>query len=517
MEKGYVIGIDSGTSMVKAALFDLKGKEVLVSSQATPVLEPHFGWSEFDMDVDWAAVSAVIANLISKCRDAGIANTDIRGVGLGGKGVGVCFLDKDMRPARNAILWNDARCADMTKNWIESGKMAKIFGLTSNWLMTGDVGIVLPWMKENEPEVLAKTKYFCLNTNWMSYNLTGEFGANASDFYSQVDETRQYSEKVMELEGILDLKDKFIPMQDPWKISGYITENAAKQTGLAVGTPVACVGWDVVCCTAGVGAIRPGQANIILGTSGVIMLNMPKYATSPMLGCQTIGNMPGMWQQLIAPLTGTPNTDWFNNNFSFADKARAKEEGRSVFELYDEEIAKVPAGSNGTIYHPYMNAAGERAPFTNTDARGNFFGLNMHSNRHVLHRAVYEGMAFANKHCLDAFTYPVSDIRLSGGGTKSEVWCQIFADVCNATISLPGGTEFGAKGVAANVAFAAGIFKTLEEAFDTFCAVERVYKPNPETVKIYADAYEIYKMIPYALFPAWEARAKFLKKHGFNG
>lgn len=514
METGYVIGIDSGTSMVKAALFDMQGKEICVAARSTPVEEPHFGWSEFDMDTDWAEVSNVIRDLLAK---SGVNKQEIRALGLGGKGVGVCFLDANKRPTRKAILWNDARCADMTREWIETGKMEQIFKATSNWLMTGDVGILLPWMKEHEPEVLERTKYFCLNTNWMCYNLTGEFGSNATDMYSQVDETRQYSDKVMELEGILDLKDKFLPMQDPWELCGYVTKKASDETGLPEGLPVASIGWDVVCCTAGVGANRPGQANIILGTSGVIMLQMPHYATSPMLGCQTISNMPGMWQQLVAPLTGTPNTDWFNRNFTYADEVRAKEENRSVFQIYDEEIAKVNPGCNGVIYHPYMNAAGERAPFTNTNARGNIFGLNLRSDRQTLHRAVYEGMAFANKHCLDAYTYPVNDIRLSGGGTKSAVWCQIFADICNAPISLPGGTEFGAKGVAANAAFAAGIFSDLLETYDSFCKVERVYEPIKENVEIYADLYEVYKQIPYALFPAWEARTNFLKKHNFQG
>ncbi len=513
-KEGYVVGIDSGTSMVKAALFDLNGNEIEVAARETPVQEPHFGWSEFDMNTDWEAVAGVIKDLIEK---SGVSNEEILAVGLGGKGVGVCFLDENNKPVRNGILWNDARCADMTKEWIESGKMEDIFNCTSNWLMTGDVGILLPWMKENEPEILDQTDKFVLNTNWMCYNLTGNFGTNATDFYSQVGPDREYNEEVMKIEGIEDLKDKFLPMQNPWEVAGYVTKEAAEQTGLKEGTPVASIGWDVVCCTAGVGAIHPGQANIILGTSGVIMVSMPEFATSPMLGCQTISSYPGMWEQLIAPLTGTPNTDWFNGNFSYEDTQRAKEEGRSVFELYDEEIAKVNPGSNGVIYHPYMNAAGERAPFTNTNARGNFFGLNMGTDRHTMHRAVYEGMAFANKHCLDAYTYPVTDIRLSGGGTKSEVWCQIFADICNAKISLPGGTEFGAKGVAANAAYAAGLFDSLDDAYDSFCQVERVYEPIPENVKIYEQLYEVYKQIPEALFPAWEARTKFLKDNDFEG
>lgn len=142
----------------------------------------------------------------------------------------------------------------------------------------------------------------------------------------------------MEIEGILDLKDKFLPLQEPWEICGHVTEQAARQTGLAAGTPVASIGWDVVCCSAGVGAVDDGQANIILGTSGVIMLTMPKFAHSPMLGCQTIHNIPGKWQQLIAPLTGTPNSDWFVNNFTCADKLQAEKEGRSVYALFDEVI-----------------------------------------------------------------------------------------------------------------------------------------------------------------------------------
>ena len=155
------------------------------------------------MDTDWREVAQVIRDLLAK---SGVDKSEIKAVGLGGKGVGVCFLDESMRPVRNAVLWNDARCTEMANEWIASGKMAEVFGQTGNWLMTGDVALVLNWMKENEPENLAKTKYFCLNTNWISYNLTGEFNANATDMFSQVDDTRQYSEKVMEIEGILDFK-----------------------------------------------------------------------------------------------------------------------------------------------------------------------------------------------------------------------------------------------------------------------------------------------------------------------
>lgn len=513
MKNGYIIGIDSGTSMVKAALFDLNGNEICVAANATPVEEPRFGWSEFDMDTDWAMVAKTTRDLFAK---SGVDNSQILAVGLGGKGVGLCFLDKDCKPARKGILWNDARCASMTKEWLESGKMLEICKHTGNILMTADVGVLLPWMKENEPEVLEKTKYFCVNTNLMCYRFTGNFGSCAADFFSQIDGSRNYSEEAMKIEGIWDLRDKFLPMHDPCELAGHVTDAAAQQTGLRAGTPVVALGFDVVCCTAGVGAVSAGQANIIIGTTGAILLNNPNFTPS-FLGSQVTSCSPDNWLQAIAPLTGTPNNEWFIRNFTYEDKVRAEKEGRSVYSLFDEEIAKVNPGCNGTIYHPYMNPAGERAPFSNINARGNFFGLNLHCDRPTMLRAIYEGMAFSNKHCLDAYTYPVNDIRLSGGGTKSPVWCQIFADICNATISLPSGTEFGAKGISLIASYATGIYDSLKAASDAFCKVVRVYEPIPENAKIYADVYEIYKQIPFALFPAWQARTDFLKKNGFAG
>lgn len=241
MKTGYFVGIDAGTSMVKAALFDMQGNEVCVSSRRSLVEEPQFGWSEFNMDADWNAAAGVISDLIGK---SGVAKTDILGIGLGGKGAGICFLDENNRPVRNGILWNDARSADMLAEWMENGKLEEIFYATSNWLAAGECGMILPWIKANAPEILDKTKHFCSPTNWMCYNLTGEFGSNATDFYTQIDETRNYSEKVLAIEGISDLRDKFLPMQEPWELCGKVTKKAAELTGLAEGTPVASVGWD---------------------------------------------------------------------------------------------------------------------------------------------------------------------------------------------------------------------------------------------------------------------------------
>jgi sugar (pentulose or hexulose) kinase len=514
MTNQYILGIDSGTSVVKAALFDLTGREVAIESRPTPVEEPHFGWSEYNPETDWHELTVVIRDLLAK---AGAQPEEVLAVGLGGKGTSTCFLGADLKPSYNGVLWNDARAVDMVRDWIETGRMDRIFELTNNWLQAGDSGVVIPWLKQNLPDVMARTAHIIVPMDWLNFKLTGQFGANATGFFSLVTEDCEYSDAAFAEIGIEDLRDRFPEMQNPSEVSGHVTPEAAAETGLLAGTPVVNLGWDVICCTAGVGAVDDGMANMILGTAGVTMLSMPGRAHSPKLGNQGPSNVPGKWEQMIAPLTGTPNIDWFVQNFTHAEQARAKAEGRGLFAIFDEALAQVAPGSGGTIYHPYMNPSGERAPFTNADARGNFFGLHLGTDRATMMRAVYEGVAFAYKHCIDAYTFPVKEIRLSGGGSKSPVWSQIFADICNTPISLPSGTEFGAKGAAWNAAWAIGLFGSWREACDAFCQVERVYTPIPENVKVYAELYEVYKQVPYALFDAWAARTRFLKNNSIEG
>ncbi|MDR1212540.1 MAG: carbohydrate kinase [Propionibacteriaceae bacterium] len=513
MASKYVMGIDSGTSVVKAVLFDLTGDEVAVASRTTPVDTPHFGWSEFDIDVEWGELAQVCRDLLAK---AEIDPQDIAAIGICAKH-GTCFLGEDYRPVRPGILWNDGRCAKDLQEWEADGRLDATFAETSNWLMTSDRNFLLPWLRRHEPTVIDQVKVFCSPANWVSFKLTGDFGANGSDFYAQVDDSGQISHRVLEIAGIDDLFDRFPEIGPPGRVIGRVTPSAAAECGLPVGIPVAEMGWDAMSSTAGGGAIEPGQANVILGTSGCILVVTPKFVREPKLGIMSVHNVPGHWVQFIAPLTGTPNSDWFNQNFTYEDRVAAERAGLSFYAYCDQEMAQVPAGSHGVVYHPYMSAAGERAPFTNVNARGNFFGLNLASGRAVLHRAVYEGMAFSNKHCLDAYTFPIKDVCLTGGGTNSPLWCQIFADVLNVPVKLMNGTEYGAKGAAWNAAWAAGLFDSAQAARDAFCRVDRVYTPDPAAVAVYQDLYQVYREIPYALFPAWQKRAEFLEKYGQAG
>ncbi len=508
-ETEYILALDNGTSVDKAALFDMKGNEVATAAHNTPVLEVHPGWSEFDMDTDWRETAGAIRDVIAK---AGISASAIKAVGIGGKGVGCCFVDGKVRPLRNAILWNDARAVPLMEEWIASGIMDDIFAISGNWLMPGDMGLLLPWLAKNEPEVLDRTATILLPTGWIGYQLTGKLHFNRADVYSQLDiVSGKYSDKVLELEGIAKYRRIFPELGEPWDVVGEVTPTAAEATGLAAGTPVVTLGWDVVACTMGVGAIEQGQANIILGTSGVIeaVLRQPSF-TPKQLGLQSIHAVPERWLQLIAPMNATPHVDWWVDEIGGADALRAKEQGRGLFDLLEEQVAKVPVGSGGILFHPYIAATGERAPFHDPNAKVNIFGIGLHSDRYHLLRAIYEGIAFSNKHCLDAYAVKVTDVRLSGGGSKSPIWSQIFADAFNMTVSIPSGSELGAKGAAWNAAFAVGLFPTREEAVKSFCQVERVYEPSPKAAAQYAELYDLYKSMVPQLSEPWAARARFL-------
>jgi sugar (pentulose or hexulose) kinase len=510
MNGPYVLGLDNGTSVDKAALFDMTGGEVGTAARNTPVLEEHPGWSEFDMDTDWRETALAIRDVLAKTN---VPASEVRAVGIGGKGVGCCFVDDTVRPLRNGILWNDARAVPLMERWIATGVMDELFDVTGNWLMPGDMGLLLPWLAEHEPEMLRQTKTIMLPTGWVAYKLTGKLHFNRADVYSQLDIVKgDYSDRVLALEGITDYRRIFPELGEPWDVVGEVTPRAAEETGLVAGTPVVLLGWDVVACTMGVGALEEGQANVILGTSGVIeaVLKQPSFQPRQM-GLQSIHAVPDRWLQLIAPMHATPHVDWWVEAMAGEDRIRAKAEGRGLFDVLEEEVAKVPVGSGGVIFHPYMAATGERAPFHSPNAKANFFGLGLHSDRYHLLRAIYEGIAFSNKHCLDAYPAKVTDVRLSGGGAKSPVWCQIFADALNMTVSIPSGSELGAKGAAWNAAFAVGLFSSREEAVTHFCRVERVYKPETATAERYAELFELYKDIVPQLYAPWDARAKFLE------
>jgi len=269
---------------------------------------------------------------------------------------------------------------------------------------------------------------------------------------------------------------------------------------------------DVAACALGSGAIEHGQASSILGTAGIHQVIMSEPLIEPkMVGMTLCHGVKGRWLRMLAAMTATPNLDWFLSELGGSltgDQALA---GEDKYKVIERLVASVPAGSDGVIFHPYLFPGGERGPFVKPTARASFTGLSLdHSCRHLL-RAVYEGVAFATLDCYRHMPIDPKVVCLSGGGARSPVWCQILADCLGKPMSVPAGSQFGAKGAAINVGVAAGFYSSAQEGVKHAVKMDRLYEPNPSNTRLYQELYEVYQKTAERQMDLWDLRAGILK------
>ena len=253
MSKQYIIGIDSGTSKVKTVLADLRGRELAIAAETTPVETPFDGWSEYDLQKDWQNVARAVQKLLFQNR---VNPDEIMAVGVTGKGWGCCYLDAKNRPARKGILWNDARSGPYIQKWAESGILSEAFKISGNYYYTGDCGPITRWLMDNEPQTVKQVASALFPTDWIAYKLTGKLRLVEGDASSLFDMySRAYSDKLFDLLGISAMRSRFPAPASSSEVTGEVTTAAARATGLKAGTPVVLAEVDVSSCATGVGVI----------------------------------------------------------------------------------------------------------------------------------------------------------------------------------------------------------------------------------------------------------------------
>lgn len=500
----YIIGIDAGTSSVKAVLFDCSGQEILVEAQENEPVYIGDTDVEQNMDTLWDKVALCVRNLVAK----GPADKEnILGIGVTAQGEGIWLMDDNGHPVQDAILWCDGRAVDevedVTKIHPELGTM--IFETTGTPPLTGTQLMLLKWMKNNRKDVLdrASTMFFC--KDWVRYKLTGDIHGDFSDSGTSLMDAKAGTIAV-DLLKKLDLGeyvDIIAPPVASDTIVGNVLDDVADELGLAHGTPVVAGAIDVIASAVGIGAVTDKDICVILGTT--CANEIFKKKESCVFGEEgtryekhAVGDL---FVNLMPTMNGTPNIDWMLKEIAKT----------SDFGEIDKIIQKVPAGSHGVIYHPYVSAAGERAPFYHPYAKANFFGISANTTRADLVHAVYEGISLSIKDCLRNAKSD-SKIYLAGGGAKSPVWAQMIADVLGMEVVVSAGDEFGAKGVAMMLGIAVGEYKDYDDAAQKACRAECVYYPRKEQSAVYEDIYQLYKNIRISLSDLWTHRAKMMKK-----
>lgn len=503
----YLLGIDAGTSVVKCCVLDLEGRELGTAARKVPVDVPKPNHAEQDMMKVWRGVTEIIPEVIST---SGIDAKDIVGIGITGQGDGSWLIDKEGNPVGPAILWTDGRAIDVVNRWNKDGVTDWVFDITGTGPYTGSTSSILRWRIENQPELLEKAYRILWCNDWVQYKMTGVICTDESNpsLLGLDIKNRTYSEKMLELSGLKSIKHLLPKIVSSMDLVGNITEEAAKATGLVAGTPVVKGMFDVVATATGVGAVNAGDACSIMGTTCFNEAVLAEPAFEPRnVGMSICHGVPNLWLKAMGVNYGTPNLDWFLKEFGSPYYKEAEERGINIFELLEEVVSNTAPGCDGIIYSPYLCPGGERAPFVKPEARAQFFGLTDGHTRDQMLRAVYEGVAFAMRDCYESIPGETSNVRLAGGGAKSEIWCQILADVTGKIMRVPAGTEFGAKGVAIAAGVAVGIYQNINSAVAQTVHFDREYLPNPDNTKKFDALYPVYRKLRDDVFETWDLLA----------
>jgi len=489
MTRRYFLGIDTSTTSSKALLIDERGDVIAVASSPHTLQTPRPLWSEQNPQEWWDAAVMSIRAVIGK---AGISGESIGAVGLTGQMHGLVLLDEAGNVLRPAILWNDQRTQSQCDEIHRRIGRERFIQITGNVALTGFTAPKILWVKENEPDVYAKAKYVLLPKDYVRYKLTGGYAMDKADGSGTVLfelKSRDWSREVLDALGI---NASWMPptFEGP-EFTGYVNEEAASLTGLKAGTPVAAGGGDQAAQAVGVGAVEPGIVGLTVGTSGVV------FATTPSALIERMGRLhafchavPGMWHFMGVMLSAAGSLQWYHDALA----------SNMSFDELLKESESVPAGCEGLQFLPYLS--GERTPHPDPLARGAFIGLTLRHNRAHMTRAVLEGVSFGLK---DGFTLiqnaglgQITQVRASGGGTKSALWKQILASVLETELVTVNTAEGAAYGAALLAGVGAGRWPDVITACNAAVKLTGSTMPDPAQVEAYRKAYPLYQ----ELYPA---------------
>ncbi len=497
------IGIDIGSTMVKAAIFDSQGKEHAVAARKIEHIYLHPGWTENDMNALWHSVCEVLREILEKSK---VAPKAVACVTCTGHGNGLYLVADDGLPARNGIISSDARARKYIEQWTADDVLATILPKTMQTIWPAQPNALLRWMIDNEPATMARVKWLFMAKDYIRFRLTGEAFMELSDMSgtSLIDVGKgAYDDEVLAVWGLSDWKHIMPPLRKSGDICGHVTPEAAALTGLHAGTPVAGGMFEIDACGLAVGMTDESRFCMVAGTWG----NNQFISKTPvadrdmfMTSCYSID---GYYLMLEGSATSASNLEWFVSQFFESDRELLKLRGmtKSIYDHCSDLVAETKPTDAGIIFLPYLYGNP-----VSLDAKACLFGMDgRHTRSHVM-RAVFEGIVFGHRwhfQRLMRFCKKPESIRLTGGAVNSAVWAQMFADVFQMPVEIPAGTELGCFGAAICGTVASGVYPTYEAACDAMVVIDRRFEPNAEYAGIYDAKYRHYLKLLETLAPVW--------------
>ncbi|SFJ43166.1 gluconokinase [Thermoflavimicrobium dichotomicum] len=501
------VGLDIGTTSTKAVVFGKGG--VILGKHAVdyPLIHPQPAWAEQEPE---QILQAVIDSIRHALRKANASQDQVLAVGMSCAMHSLILLDRDAKPITRSIIWADNRSVRQAEKIKTEWDGHQIYLRTGTPIHPMSPLTKILWFKEERPDLFAKAAKFVSIKEYVVYRLFGQFVvdeslASATGLFHL--QNRQWDEKVLQQLGIRS--EQLSTIVPTTHVLTGLHEHLAIQMGLRSDTKFVMGASDGVLANLGVGAIEDGEIAVTIGTSGAIrtVTDRPRTDEKGRTFCYALTDRH--W------VIGGPTNNggillrWLRDEFAAPEIEVARKLGIDPYDLIIQYAEKVPAGSEGLLFLPFLS--GERAPYWNANARGVFFGIGMHHKREHFIRAVLEGVIFSILSvgvALHDLVGPAKDIRASGGFAKSPTWRQILSDVMGRELLVPESHEASALGAAALALYALGEMKELKEVKD-WIRISHRHQPHIENTEVYMEMFYMYERVYHKLKDEFELLAKF--------
>lgn len=489
----YILGLDAGNTVIKAVLFDTLGRKVGFHALDGATHKPAPGLVERSLPELWENAQTAIRSCIAK---AGVSAKDIHAIGCSGHGNGLYLLDKSQQPLLG-IQSLDSRAGSLAAE-LDRTHGAAIHAISLQRPWSAQTPVLLAWVKRNRPDIYANTGTVFFAKDVLTWNLTGRRVSEISDM-SGGGLVRlpaaKYAPDLLELYDIEEVGDFLPELLEPAQVSGEVTRAAAEATGLAAGTPVIAGFFDVVASALGSGVVRSGDASIVVGSWSINQV----FSSAPGLDERVFmvsTFAPGRFVNMENSATSAANLEWYVRTLI----ERAGHRG-DAFEYVNSAVGRTGIAANDPMFHPFLY--GGRM---GTHQRGGFYGLaGWHEEGHLL-RALFEGVMFEHRRHVEVLISAGVDFQravLSGGGTRSIHWPQMFADGLGVPVTVAECDETGALGAAVGAAVATGVHRDYETAVSTMTRKRATFVPDPQMRKHYERRFDIWTRLTAAMEPFW--------------
>ena len=491
----YLLGMDCGTTNIKAIILAEDGTVAAEASQPSRFISPGPNMQEQDANEWWNSAVYIFRSLAAQAGPDVMAR--IRGISVSSHTVTLLPVDKEGVPLRNAITYQDNRSAGELHHIVDAVGFDRFVSIVGGQPAVAFLPNKILWFKKNEPALFAKTAAFLQASSYINFKLTGQMTADmdqAARTQCLDIRTMRWSEEIGDVLGV-DLNAVLPPPRAVDDIIGYVTDAAAKQTGLAPGIPVVAGCSDAMASMYAAGLTRLGEAGESSGTTSLVFVGSPVQSGSHIPVVTKPCAINGMPWVFDAPIqTSGAALQWFMEKMGAEERSYAREHGKNIYTYLNELALESEPGSGGLFFFPYL--LGERAPLWNEYARGMFIGAGMDMRRSDLVRSVLEGTAYALRHVMETIKKSGGEaqiLRICGGGAKSRTWSQIKASMLRMPVYLLDEKSGDVPvGDALIVGHKVGIFPDLTQAVQRIIKVREVLYPVESWAAVYDKLYPYY-------------------------